>query len=112
MAFTAGNQLQRIGHQARILEKRMQRILAEDGYATFDRAVRKQLKKAEAGDLAAMQFIMDRHDGKARSGDDVDGSDAKSISLNDLMHAILQARKAEAIEAAPAIANDNQQVEP
>ena len=97
MAAPLGNQF---AARNRVLEQRIKRLIAEDDYKRFDHAIRTQLGKAAKGDLGALQFLVERVDGKVRA-DDAGGDDVRSIPLSQLMQAILQARAATAVDAVP-----------
>lgn len=85
--------------KSRILEQTLKRCVMQDDGKRLRAACESALTQAAKGSLPHLEFVASRLDGAVRKADERDDGDAKAISLNDLMHAILQARKAEAIDA-------------
>lgn len=82
----------------RLLEQTLRRVVLQDDGKRLRQACEAVLTKAAKGDLAAYSLLADRLDGRVRADDSGNGDDVKSISLDQLMRAILQARAADAVD--------------
>lgn len=111
MPFQIGHEY---GKRARVLEATLKRCVAQDDGKRLRAACEAVLTKASKGDLAAFQVLADRLDGRVKADDATGDGEVRSISLDELMRAIVRARSADAetIETVQAIAHDNQPVEP
>jgi hypothetical protein len=101
MPFEVGNVY---GRNVQLVTQTLRRAAMADDGKLLRQACDKALRAAADGDLQALAWVADRLDGKAIARSEATGSDARSLSLQDVAKLIYQARAAsseDAVASAP-----------